>query len=119
MEGLTETDAEILSKLNDTIKMTDDLLSKFRFAEAAETIYHFMWDEVAAIYIEQIKDRKDLEVALTVLRHVLLTGLKLLHPFMPFVTEAIWKEFPERTEEQLITAKWPTYAEATAGKPAA
>ncbi len=107
MEGLTEADTEILSKLNNTIKMTDELLEKFRFAEAAETIYHFMWDEVAAIYIEQIKDRKDSEVALTVLRHVLLTGLKLLHPFMPFVTEAIWKEFPERTEEQLITAKWP------------
>jgi valyl-tRNA synthetase len=34
-------------------------------------------------------------------------GLKLLHPFMPFVTEAIWKEFPERTEQQLITASWP------------
>lgn len=104
---LQNEDKEILNKLNDTIKKTDELLDKFRFAEAGETIYHYMWDEVAAKYIENIKDRADMPVALTVLRHVLLTGLKLLHPFMPFVTEAIWKEFPEQTEEQLITAKWP------------
>ncbi|GAB4026314.1 MAG: valine--tRNA ligase [Candidatus Microgenomates bacterium] len=107
MAGLTEKDKDVLEKLNDTIKKTDELLKKFRFAEAAETIYHFMWDQVAAKYIESIKDRKDLDVALSVLRHVLLTGLKLLHPFMPFVTEAIWQEFPERNEEQLIMASWP------------
>jgi valyl-tRNA synthetase len=119
MEGLTAEDKDILDKLNDTIKKTDELLEKFRFAEAAETIYHYMWNEVAAKYIENIKDRVDLDVALTVLRHVLLMGLKLLHPFMPFVTEAIWKEFPERTEEQLITAEWPSYTVAAAGKPVA
>lgn len=107
MSGLTENDKDIMEKLNDTIKKTDELLAKFRFAEAAETIYHFMWDEVAATYIEQVKDRADMTITLTVLRHILMQGLKLLHPFMPFVTEAIWKEFPERTEEQLITASWP------------
>ena len=69
-----------------------------------------MWDGVAAVYIEQVKDREDLGTALVILRHVIMQGLKLLHPFMPFVTEAIWKEFPERTEEQLIRAKWPTRA---------
>lgn len=110
MEGLTETDTEILGKLTDTIKATDELLSKFRFAEAAETIYHFMWDEVAARYIEQLKERKDMEIALSVLRHVLLTGLKLLHPFMPFVTEAIWKEMPRKHGEMLIVSKWPSIA---------
>lgn len=107
MDGLSELDLDIINKLNKTIKKTDELLAKFRFAEAAETIYHFMWDEVAATYIEQIKERKDMNVALSVLRHVLMMGIKLLHPFMPFVTEAIWKEFPERTEEQLINASWP------------
>ena len=107
MDGLSELDLDIINKLNTTIKKTDELLAKFRFAEAAETIYHFMWDEVAATYIEQIKERKDMNVALSVLRHVLMIGIKLLHPFMPFVTEAIWREFPERTEEQLINASWP------------
>ncbi len=107
MEGLTESDKEILKKLNETIISTDDLLSQFRFAEAAETIYHFMWDEVAAKYLEEIKSREDLGVALSVLRHVMLTGLKLLHPFMPFVTEAIWKEMPRMKNEMLIVTKWP------------
>ncbi len=107
MEGLNKSDKEILVKLNMTITSVDELLSKFRFAEAGDTIYHFMWDEVAAIYLEEIKSREDLDVALSVLRHIILTGLKLLHPFMPFVTEAIWQSFPEVFEKQLITAKWP------------
>jgi len=99
-------DKEILKKLNETITSVDKLIAEFRFAEAGETIYHYMWDEVAAIYLEHIKNRTDLEVALPVLRHIILTGLKLLHPFMPFVTEAIWKELnPE--SGMLIVAKWP------------
>lgn len=108
MVGLAESDKEILGKLNTTITSVDDLLSKFRFAEAGDTIYHFMWDEVAAKYLEEVKAREDLDIALAVLKHIILTGLKLLHPFMPFVTEAIWKEMPKKREEMLIVAKWPT-----------
>ena len=116
-DQLSSSDIDILTKLNETIKSVDGLLEKFRFAEAGDTIYHFMWDEVAAKYLEEIKDRKDLEVALPVLRHIILAGLKLLHPFMPFVTEAIWKEMPRKYNDMLIVSKWPAYAEATAGKP--
>lgn len=105
-KGLQKSDTEILKKLNETIKSVDELLEKFRFAEAGDTIYHFMWDEVAAKYLEEIKTREDLNVALPVLHQIILTGLKLLHPFMPFVTEAIWKELnPEGG--MLIVAKWP------------
>jgi valyl-tRNA synthetase len=107
MSGLTESDKAIIAQLNETIASVDDLLSKFRFAEAAESIYHFMWDEVAAKYLEEIKSREDLGVALAVLRHIILTGIKLLHPFMPFVTEAIWKEMPRKHDEMLIVSKWP------------
>jgi len=89
------------------IKKMTELLDKFRFAEASDLIYHFLWHEVADLYIEQIKVREDQEVALSILRHVLLTGLKLLHPFMPFVTEAIWKEL-NPDEGMLIVAKWPS-----------
>lgn len=119
MKGLSESDKEILKKLNETIKSVDELLEKFRFAEAGDTIYHFMWDEVAAKYLEEVKNREDQEIALTVLRHVLLTGLKLLHPFMPFVTEAIWKEMPRKHDEMLIVSKWPSYTKATDSKPEA
>ena len=107
MEGLTQQDNEILKMLNETINSVDKLLGEFRFAEAGDTIYHFMWDEVAAKYLEEVKTREDLGVALSVLRHVILTGLKLLHPFMPFVTEAIWKEMPKENEEMLIVSRWP------------
>jgi valyl-tRNA synthetase len=107
MAGLQKDDKAILKGLTDTIRKTDKLLESFRFAEAADTIYHFMWDEVAAKYIESLKDREDKGVALSVLRHVLLNGLKLLHPFMPFVTEAIWSEMPRQRDEMLIVSKWP------------
>jgi valyl-tRNA synthetase len=106
MEGQTDRDKDILNKLNETIKSVDKLLAEFRFAEAGDTIYHYMWDEVAAKYLEEIKSREDLDVALPVLRHIILTGLKLLHPFMPFVTEAIWKEL-NPDSEMLIIASWP------------
>ena len=108
MKGLSESDKDMLTQLNTAITSVDDLLSKFRFAEAGDTIYHFMWDSVAAKYLEEVKGREDLGVALSILRHIILTGLKLLHPFMPFVTEAIWKEMPKEKEEMLIGAKWPT-----------
>ena len=107
MKSLSKEDKVVVKQLNATIKKTNELLEKFRFAEAADTIYHFMWDEVAAKYIESLKDRKDKGVALSVLRHVLLNGLKLLHPFMPFVTEAIWAEMPRQKNEMLIVSKWP------------
>lgn len=102
-----EGDKEILEKLNETIISVDRLLGEFRFSEAGDTIYHYMWDEVAAKYLEEIKAREDLDVALPVLRHIILTGLKLLHPFMPFVTEAIWKELSPESE-MLIVTEWPT-----------
>lgn len=103
----TAEDKEILKQLTQIVKRVTILLEKFRFSEAADTIYEFMWHTVADVYIEQVKNREDKDVALSVLRHVLLTGLKLLHPFMPFVTEAIWKEIPKKQEEMLIMSKWP------------
>ena len=104
---LSKEDKQILSQLNTTIKKMTTLLEKFRFSEAADLIYHFLWHAVADEYIEQVKERKDQNVATSVLRSVLLNGLKLLHPFMPFVTEAIWGEFSNLKEKQLIVAKWP------------
>jgi len=107
-KGLQKEDTKILIELNGITKKMTTLLEKYRFSEAADTIYEFMWHSVADVYIEQVKVRADQEVALSVLRHVLLTGLKLLHPFMPFVTEAIWREMPKKHEEMLIVSKWPT-----------
>ena len=115
-KSLKPEDKEIIKKMNAAIKLTDRNLEKFRFAQAGEGIYQFVWHELADSYIEKIKPRlygdtktsdEDRAVALSVLRHVLLTSLKLLHPFMPFVTEAVWQHMPKKTEEPLIISKWP------------
>jgi len=75
-------------------------------ADAAEAIYQFMWHELADKYIELVKNREDKDVALSVLHYVYLISLKLLHPFMPFVTEEIWGQL-EKDKEPLIIQPWP------------
>ncbi len=106
---LSSEDKEILNNLKDLTNNVNSNLEKYRFSDAADAIYQFMWHEVADKYIELVKGREDKDVALTVLGHVLKTGLKLLHPFMPFITEAIWENIPksEAEKELLISSKWP------------
>ena len=106
---ITGEDKDIINKLNLTIRSVDANLLKYRFSTAGDTIYHFLWDDVASKYIESIKNRKDKGVALSVFRHIMIQSLKLLHPFMPFVTEALWQELPKSKKESsiLALAKWP------------
>jgi valyl-tRNA synthetase len=104
---LTKEDKAVLKELNTLIKSVDTELEKFRFADAAEAIYQFMWHTIADKYIEQIKEREDKDVALAVLQHVYMTSLKLLHPFMPFITEAIYQQMPGHGESIMIEA-YPT-----------
>jgi valyl-tRNA synthetase len=106
---LTEVDTALVSELNGVIKAVEANLEKYRFAEAADAIYHFMWHSVADKYIEQVKERADKDIALSVLLYVYTTSLKLLHPFMPFVTEEIYSYLPKEAgeSEALIIAKWP------------
>ena len=117
-KGLTGEDREILEKLDLLIGDVTMNLEKYRFADAADGIYQFMWHEVADKYIESVKSREDKEVALVVLGHVIENGLKLLHPFMPFVTEAIWENIgknevkgkvpdQETKKTPLILSRWP------------
>lgn len=106
-KNLTEKDKKILKKLEKTINKSTKAMKKYRFSDATEAIYHFMWEEVASDYLESIKDRKDKKVALSVFRHVFINGIKLLHPFMPFVTEAIWQNIPKKKDEPLIVSSWP------------
>ena len=104
---LTTADKKILEKLESLIKKVDINIEKYRFAQSADSIYHFMWNDVADDYIEQVKGREDKEIALSVLKHVLTTGIKLLHPFMPFITEVLWENIPGVDEKPLMTASWP------------
>ncbi len=101
-----EDDKVILSQLEKTIKNTTKLLDKYRLNEAAEEIYNFIWKNFANEYLEKVKSRR--EEAQPILEYVLSVSLKLAHPFMPFVTEAIWQEGKERFDSDLlINASWP------------
>lgn len=99
-------DKEILKDLQDLINEVEKNLKKFRFSDAAELIYHFTWHTLADKYIEQIKNRTDKEIALSILRHIYLTCLKLLHPFMPFITEEIY-QILYKEDVPLMISQWP------------
>ena len=111
--SLTLADQWILSRLNTTIRLVNDYLTEFKFGEAAKTIYEFVWNEFCDWYIEFIKPRlyqeKDQiteETAQYTLWITLTNILKLLHPFMPFITEEIWQRIPH-LEESIMVSSWP------------
>lgn len=102
-------DKAILADLEKTVKSTTKHMEKYRFSDAAQDVYDFAWHTLADVYLEKNKERfkgGDIE-GLAVLRHIVLVVLKLLHPFMPFVTEEIWGKMPRRHAHPLITARWP------------
>lgn len=106
---LNKEDKEIIKLFENLVKKVTDNLNKYRFDYAIEQIYHFLWDDFASIYLEGIKDRSDKEVSLSVFRYVYINSLKLLHPFMPFITEAVWTEFKSlrKSDEPIIVSSWP------------
>ncbi|MBI4175267.1 class I tRNA ligase family protein, partial [Candidatus Berkelbacteria bacterium] len=109
---LTEADAEIMKKLEETITKVTDGIEKYRPHEAAEAIYHFLWHDFADRYLEESKQQKD-ENTQMILLHIYRISLKLLHPFMPFVTETLWQSLGETEMEPLLmTASWPLAAPA-------
>ena len=119
MEKLEISDKWVLSKLNTLIAEVTDNLEKYELGVAVQKVYDFIWDTYCDWYIELTKarlygedaDRK--QIATQVLVYVLDQILRLLHPFMPFITEEIWQSLPHEGEA-LIVAKWPEYSEKLA-----
>ena len=113
---LTAADKWVLSKLNNLIREVTDNLDKYELGVAIQKIYDFLWDTYCDWYIELTKarlysdDEAQKNTALQVLVYVLDQTLRLLHPFMPFITEEIWQSLPH-DEEALIIAKWPEFRE--------
>jgi valyl-tRNA synthetase len=103
------SDKRILSELNMLIAGVTYDLEKYRFSDASQKIYEFAWHRVADIYLEKNKVRftSGDPIALSVLRYLLINILKLLHPFMPFVTEEIWSRIPSKYDKPLIVSPWP------------
>ena len=81
-------------------------IEDYNFAEAANTIYKFIWHEFADKYIEETKNKDDNETKDSLI-YVLTTSLKLLHPFMPFITEEIWSKLPIKNKRVLLAESWP------------
>ncbi len=87
---------------------------KFRLNEAASAVYHFLWSDLADWYLEQIKPRlygtvPGGDVARAVVARTFEVALTVLHPIMPFITEALWQRFPGRPEgASIMTSRWPT-----------
>lgn len=107
---LPSQDKEVLKKLNTVIVEVTKYIEKYRFSDAAQAIYDFTWHTVADEYLEENKERfkQGDPQALAVYRHILINILKLLHPFMPFVTESIWGQLPKKHDTPLIISSWPT-----------
>ena len=106
-------DRQILSSLDKTIKNVTQDMESYRFGQAAEKLYAFFWHEFCDIYLEQAKKRlyneskpKEQKEALAVLTFVLKESLKLLHPFMPYVTEEIWTN-QLKEDVPLVVSPWP------------
>jgi valyl-tRNA synthetase len=108
---LTDADRWILGRLEEVRAEVDSALDAYEFSRACEALYHFAWDEFCDWYVElskvQLAARQDRITAHTtaVLAAVLDTLLRLLHPVMPFVTEALWTELTG--QESLVIADWP------------
>lgn len=107
---LTLADKWILSRLNETIASVTKNFDKFEFGEAGRSLYNFIWNDFADWYIEMTKEtlngndeaaKKNVQA---VLAYVLDNTLRLLHPIMPFVTEAIWLEMPHDGESIVVAA---------------
>ena len=113
-------DQWILSRLNSTTQEVNHALENFKFNDAALAVYKFIWNEYCDWYIELAKSRLQKEgaektVAQNVLVHVLEASLKLLHPFMPFITEEIWQKLPKKGDSIMISA-FPEYDAAKSDK---
>lgn len=102
-EPKTLADHWIVSQLNEAAADVANKIETYRFAEAGETVYHVIWDDVADWYVETSK----MQLNQAVSAWVLDTCLKLAHPFAPFVTETIWQTLSWHQGSMLITSRWP------------
>ncbi len=115
-EKLELEDKWVLSKLNRVVREVTENMDRYELGVAAQKIYDFIWDDYCDWYIEMTKTRLQGEDedsktrAQQVLCYVLIDMLKLLHPFMPFITEEIWQALPHEGDF-LMMQKWPEYCE--------
>lgn len=112
---LTDIDNKRIKELEALVKEATDDIENYRFYLAGEKLYHYLWHTFADIIIEESKPiLTGSDTAAKVSRqwtlyHILITNIKLLHPFMPFITETIWQSLPEKDSDILMVARWPEH----------
>ena len=106
LQKFTKYDKQILKELKNIIKITDKHLEKYEFGQALRELYDFFWHQFCGIYVEATKKDAGPETP-AVLLHALATSLKLLHPFLPFITEHIWETLPLKNKKLLLIEEWP------------
>ena len=108
----SKRDQEMLDQTYEVVKKIEEQLEKYRFGQASEEIYHFFWHKLCDLWLEESKPR--IQEALPTLIEILVICLKLIHPFMPYVTEAVYLVFKEKLPENeffgspsIMISKWP------------
>jgi valyl-tRNA synthetase len=121
-DSLTTINKWIMTQLDETIEKVDGYFEKYEFAKACDDIYHFVWNDFCDWYLELIKasvqagsaenataaQKAEAAQTLRVLGHVIDQTLRLMHPVMPFITEALWTSFTGG--ESLVVSQWPKYS---------
>ena len=113
MPELTESDQKKIIELHNTVKEVTNHIERYRLDLAADTTYHYIWHTFADVILEESKpvingdDEMAKQSAQWTLYEILTTSLKMLHPFMPFVTEVIWSKLPQKNQELLLIEEWP------------
>ena len=108
LDNLKDIDKWILHKLNNTIKDVTASMEKYEFNNVGNTLYSFIWDDFCDSYIELSKFSLDDKATLSTLHYVIESILKMLHPFMPFVTDEIYSMLPIH-DENIILSSYPVY----------
>ena len=108
IENLEKPEKWILTKLNETIKSVTKYMDKYQFNNAGSLLYSFIWEDFCDKYIEMSKFSESIQTKSTLL-YTLTCIVKMMHPFMPFVTEEIYNNFKTKENELLIFTSYPKY----------
>lgn len=113
---LSQMDAWILSRYNATVKEANQYLQDYKFGELASLLYEFIWNSFCDWYVEyakkQLRDEVSKANTQRILLHVLDGILKLMHPIMPFITEALWQKLPHRQSKSIMIEAYPQAKES-------
>ena len=119
--GLKRADRWILHRYNETVRRVSDLLENYELGEAAHLIYEYLWNDFCDWYVElskhylysksdSLEAGKEKQLTRSLLVYLLDGVMRLLHPFMPFISEEIWQQLPDRREKALVVGAWPEAA---------